>query len=274
MLVIGERFNSSIKPVENAIKSRDAKFFRTEAVRQVEAGADIIDINAGTRLKSESEDIIWVIDTIHDVPNLTSKIGIAIDSSDPTVIEAGLKRLQSIKTTRKPIVNSVTAEKEKLDAILPIVKKFDAQLVGLCLNEKGIPHRSSDRCKLGLEILETALDHQIVRADVYIDPLVLPIGTDTKNGILALDSIKMLKSDDPNILIVIGLSNISYGLPVKGLLNRTFLVMALAAGLDAAILNPLDTKLMNMLKAAKTLIGKDDYCMNYIAGYRNGEIKE
>lgn len=273
MLVIGERINSSIKRIEDAIKAKDSTLIQQEAIHQFQAGAHVVDINAGTLIKTESEELIWLLQTVFSAHGIEAGVRIALDSSNPAAIEVGLEELARLGRAEQTIINSVTADSDKLEGILPLVKKYDAQLIGLCMNDKGIPDEPKKRCQLGQSILKAAEDHGIPIKNIYLDPLVLPVSTDVKKGLQALDSIRLLKEIDSEVLTVIGLSNISYGLPEKSLLNRTFLVMAMDYGLDAAILNPLDTQLMSMIKAAEVLLGLDDFCMNYIKAYRNGELK-
>jgi len=270
VLIIGERFNSSIKKVEQAIQAKDSAFIQSEAKLQAEAGADVIDLNAGTLIKSEPEEIVWLIQAVREA--LGGTVRIAIDSVNPKAIAAGLEEIAKVTGQEKPIINSVTAEKEKLDAVLPLAEKFRAVVVGMCMDENGIPEEPETRSELGGKILKAAAEYNISAQDVYLDPLVLPVSTDVKKGQVALTSIKLIKELDPEVKTIIGLSNISYGLPEKPLLNRTFLAMAMAMGLDAAILNPLDKQLMNMIKAAEVILGNDEFCMKYITAYRNGEF--
>jgi 5-methyltetrahydrofolate--homocysteine methyltransferase len=276
VLVIGERINSSIKKIEQAILSKDAEFIKAEAMAQLKAGAHVIDINAGSILKTEQGDLIWLLTTIFEV--IGSEARIAFDSANPEILASALGRFKELYSRTpppgKPIINSVTADDAKLESVLPLVKKFDAQLVGLCMDKGGIPDEPEKRCELGEVILNTAKDHQISAENLFLDPLVLPVSTDTQKGLQALETIKLLKDLDPDVNTVVGLSNISYGLPMKALLNRTFLVMAMAAGLDAAILNPLDKRLMNFITAAEVILGRDDFCMKYIAAYRQGLLLE
>ena len=272
MIVIGERINSSIKRIEDAIKAKDTKAIQQEVRDQVHAGADVIDINAGVMIKSEAEDLIWLIQTVNATGELDGEVRLALDTSNPMVIEACLDELNKRGKAEQTLINSVTAEKDKLDLLLPLVKTYKAQLVGLCMNEKGIPEDPAERCKLGLEILKHADEHEIPKSAIYLDPLVLPVSTDIKKGVQVLEAIRLLKAEDPEILTVVGLSNISYGLPEKNLLNRTFLVQAMAFGLDAAIINPMDKQLMIMIKAANVLLAKDDFCMKYISAYRSGGL--
>jgi 5-methyltetrahydrofolate--homocysteine methyltransferase len=273
LLIIGERINSSIKNIEKAIINRDTKHIQKEVTAQIQAGSHVIDLNAGTILKAEPEALKWLIKTVMDSESYSNQIQIALDSSNPEAIRVGLEEIDKAQLTKNTIINSVTAEGSNLDNILPLTKEFGSKLIGLCMNDHGIPDQPSDRFKLGLQILQIADEYHIKHSDIYLDPLVLPVSTDINNGVKVLDTIRLLKSEDSNILTVIGLSNISYGLPIKELLNRTYLSMVLAVGLDAAILNPLDKKLMSSIKAAETLMAKDDYCMKYISAYRNNELE-
>ncbi|WP_455392593.1 dihydropteroate synthase [[Eubacterium] cellulosolvens] len=274
MLVIGERINSSIKKIEEAIQAKDTAFIQREAQQQVAAGADVIDLNAGTFLKTEPEELVWLLRTVNEV--IDPEIGLALDSANPEALQAGLAELEQLSRgaeDNKPIINSVTAEPEKLATVLPLVKKYDAQLVGLCMSAHGIPDEPEKRAALGSEILNAATENQIPASDIYLDPLVLPVSTDTKKGSQALETLRLLKFLNPEVKTIIGLSNISYGLPEKPLLNQAFMVMAMVYGLDAAILNPLDKRLMSMIKAGEVILGNDDYCMNYIKAYRAGELE-
>ena len=275
MLVVGERINSSIKKIEAAIQDKDTELIKTEAKSQLDAGAHVIDLNAGAFLRSEPEDLVWLIQTVRQLEN--EQMLIAIDSANPKAIMAGLEEWQSkskITLDTKPIVNSVTAEKEKMDSVMPLVKKYNARLVGLCMDQHGIPDGPEKRLELGAKIITTAKEYEIKIKDLYLDPLVLPVSTDTKKGQIALDTLKLIKESYPEVNTIIGLSNISYGLPVKPLLNQTFMVLAMSVGLNAAILNPLDKRLMSMIKAVDVILGNDDYCMNYIKAFRAGELSD
>ncbi len=273
MLIIGERINSSIKKIENAIVKRDTNYIQNEITSQIQAGSQVIDLNAGTLIKAEPEALVWLIQNMVGSTSFSPQIQIALDSSNPEAIRAGLEELDKLHLTRRTIINSVTAEKDKLEKILPFSEQFGTKLIGLCMDEQGIPAKPQVRYKLGLQILNTAERFKIDRDEVYLDPLVLPVSTDIQNGVKVLETLRLLKSDDPNILTVIGLSNISYGLPVKELLNRTYIAMAIAFGLDAAILNPLDKKLMSIIKTAETLTAQDEFCMKYINAYRNNKLE-
>ena len=272
LLIIGERINSSIKIVEDAIKNRNSEAIKNEVSSQIIAGANVIDLNAGTLINNESEALTWLINNVNNVPEFNENISIALDSSNPKAIEVGLEEIERLEIKQKTIVNSITGEEDKNNRILTLVGNYQTKVIGLCMDATGISGNPEHRCEIGVEIIKKAKEYGIPKEDVYLDPLILPVSTDIQRGIQALDTLKGLKAKDPEILTVIGLSNISYGLPKRELLNRAFMVLALSVGIDGAILNPQDKRLMNIIKATETILGMDEYCMNYISAFRKGEF--
>jgi len=264
MIIIGERINSSRKKIQAAIETQDAEFIRGEALSQKEAGAKYIDVNCGTFLDKEPAMMEWLIENIQSVVDLP----LSVDSPSPDVIKKGLKLCK----VKPPIVNSITAEEERADAILPAVKEHDAFVIALTMDETGIPRTAEERTKMAERILEFAKRHKVEREKIYFDPLIQPVGNDQAQGKIALNTIAMIK-ELGNTKIVCGLSNISFGLPNRSLLNSTFLAMAVANGLDAVMLDPLNEKLMAVLSSALTLTGQDEYCMNYIQKSREAKLK-
>lgn len=263
MLIVGERINTSRKSILEAVEKRDSGFIEEEAVRQVEAGANLIDINAGNLMERESSSLEWLVNTVQAVVDTP----LCLDSPNPQAIEAALKLHRG-----KALVNSITAEKERVKAILPLVKKYKASVVALTMDEKGMPETGEERVEIANHLLETCKSYGLAPEDVYFDPLVRPIGTEAKQGLAVLQAIKGITSLGEGVHTICGLSNISFGLPQRHLLNRTFLTMALAAGLDAVILDPSDKHLMATLKAAEALLGKDEFCLKYITASREGEL--
>jgi len=264
MVILGERINSSRKKIAAAIEKRDADFIKNEAVSQVQAGADFIDLNCGTFLNEEAALMQWLITTVRSVVQTP----LCIDSPSPETIKAALKFYNS-----KPvIVNSITAEEDRANQILPAVKEYDTFVVALTMDETGIPRTAEERTGMAERILQFAERHKVDRDKIYFDPLIQPVGSDQEQGKIALSTIAMIKRLG-NTKIVCGLSNISFGLPNRSLLNSTFLAMAVAAGLDAVMLDPLNEKLMSILSAALVLTGQDQYCMNYIQKFREAKLK-
>jgi 5-methyltetrahydrofolate--homocysteine methyltransferase len=267
MITIAERINASVKSVGEAIDKKDSDFITELAASQARAGADYIDVNAGTGssdLGQGKEDMKWLINVVQTATDKP----IAIDSDRPELIEAALSTYEKDKT----IINSVTAEPEKLAAVGPMAAGRQAYLVALAMGTDGIP----DNVKGRLDACEKIVKHlsQLgVRMDqIFFDPLVLPIATDSRQGTVTLKTIEEIKRRYPDAGTVIGLSNISYGLPKRKLINRAFLLMAASTGLDAAILDPLDAKTMSLVKVADMLTGKDASCRAYIRAHRKGLI--
>ncbi len=265
MLVIGENINASNKSVAEAIASRDREFLQNMARAQVAAGADFIDINADTGHGSQEHQAATMEWLVEVVQGATDK-PLVIDSSSPSVIEAALRKYRS----EGLMINSVTAEPERLVAIGSLAAKRKAWLVALAIGTNGIPHNVEERLAVCEQIMEDLLQLGLEAEQIFLDPLVLPIATDASQGIVTLKTLEQIKSRYPAAKTVLGLSNISYGLPCRRLVNRAFLLMAAYAGLDAVILNPLDAKMMSFIKVADMLTGKDLSCRGYIRAHRKG----
>ena len=265
MLVIGENINASNRVVAEAIASRDRQFLQNLARAQASAGADFIDVNAGTEHGSweyQTATMEWLVEVVQEVTDRP----LAIDSDILEVIEAALRKYRG----ERLIINSVTAEPEKLVSIGSLVAGRQAWLVALAMGTNGIPSSVEQRLA-ACELIMTHLTRLGVKAEqVFFDPLVLPIAVDSSQALVSLKTIEQIKSRYPAARTVMGLSNISHGLPRRRLVNRAFLLMAAYAGLDAVILNPLDAKMMSFIKVADMLTDKDSSCKGYIRAYRRG----
>jgi cobalamin-dependent methionine synthase I len=263
MLIIGEKINTTKKSINAAVEAKDAQLIKDEAIKQLEAGAEIIDVNTGTRIKSEVEDMKWLVNTVQEAVDCR----LCIDSPDPEAIKAGLELCK-----QKPIVNSITGEKDRVDAIMPMVKKHGASVVALTMDEAGMPKTGEDRLKIATKIIDMIKEYNIPMDDIYFDALIQPVGSNPEQGLAVLEGIRLIRQSFPEAHIVCGLSNISYGLPERKLLNRTFLPMAMNAGLDSAIMDPTDKMLMSAILASSALLAKDEYCMAYISSWRQGRL--
>lgn len=264
MLIVGERINTSRKAIEPAVKARDVEFIQNEAKNQVACGAAYVDVNAGTLVSEEPEALVWLVQTVQaavDVP-------LCIDSPNPVAIEAALKVHKG-----QAMVNSITAEKERYNSIVPLVKEYGCKIVALCMDDSGMPDTSEDRFRIASTLVDNLTGDGIERDDIYIDPLVRPISTGADFGIIVLDTIKRIMTELEGVHTICGLSNISFGLPTRKLLNRTFLVMAMTCGLDAAILDPTDKEMMALVIAGRALLGKDEFCMDYLTAHREGKFE-
>ncbi len=268
MLIIGEKINATSKRVAEAIINKDASFLQGLAQRQVEAGADYIDVNTGTGQGRDQEitDLKWAIDVVRQAVDAP----LCLDSSDPQALAAATAHY----TGSELIINSVNAEKDRLDPIGRAAAERGAGVIALVMGEGGIPRTVDERVAAADLIMNHLKQLGVKEEQVYFDPLVLPISVDTEQGLVTLQTIEQIKSRYPSAKTVVGLSNISYGLPQRGIINRAFLLMAAAVGLDAAIMDPTDMRMMSMVRVSDMLIGKDPACKGFIKAHRKGMLPE
>jgi len=268
MLIIGEKINATNKGIAEAISRKDVPFLQDIARQQVAAGADYLDVNAGTGqgIEQEVEDIRWVIETVQAVTD----VPLSIDSSDSRVIEAALARYRGKAT----IINSVDAEDEKLTAILPLALEHQASIIALAMDDSGVPRDVERRLKACDYILERVAACGLPLEMVFLDPLVLPLSVDANQGMVTIRTLERIKTLYPQAKTTLGLSNVSFGLPLRGTINGALLLMSMQLGLDSVILDPLDAKLMTHIKAAQVVLGEDQFCRDYLRDYRRGRIKE
>ncbi len=256
--VIGERINpTGKKRFKEALLAGDMNYILGQAVEQVNAGADILDVNVGLPGIDEKAMMINAVKAIQSVCDTP----LQLDSTIPEVLEAGLKVYNG-----KPIVNSVNGEDESLEAILPLVKKYGAAVVGLTLDKNGIPQTAQGRFEIAEKILSRALEYGIPREDVYIDCLTLTASAEQEGAMATLDALHRVKTE-LGLKTVLGVSNISFGLPNREMLNRTFLTMALYAGLDLPIINPNIESIMGAVRSYKLLSGIDKDCIEFVKAY-------
>ena len=259
MLIIGERINSSRKSIQEAIKAGDADLIKKEAGIQTEAGADYIDVNAGVFVGEELDRIKWLIETVQEATELP----LCIDSPDPKVIEAAVPLVE-----KTPMINSITLDRVRLETILPLVVEKKAKVIALCQSEEAVPQTVEIKVELAGQLVEKTTAAGLPLDDLYIDPLVYPVATDSKSAQATLDAIDRIMTSFPGVHTTCGLTNVSYGLPGRKLINRTFLAAAIARGMDSAILDPTDKKLYSVLMASRAIRGLDDYCMNFMGAFR------
>ena len=258
--VIGERINPTGKKLmKEALLSGDMGYILKQAISQADAGAHILDVNVGAPGVDEKEVLPRVIKCIQSVTDLP----LQIDSSDPLAIEAALRVYNG-----KPIVNSVNGSDEVLDRLLPIVKKYGAAVVGLALDERGIPEEAEDRFKVAEHILDKTLEYGIPREDVYIDCLTLTVSAQQEGACKTLEAVRMVK-EKLGLKTVLGVSNISFGLPNRALLNHSFLLMAMENGLDLPIINPNTSSMMDAVRAFRVLKNRDKQAEVFIEAYKD-----
>jgi len=263
MLVVGERINTSRKSIRPAVETKDKEFIQKEARLQLEAGADMIDVNCGTRVKEEPEDLEWLVKTVQEVVD----VPLSLDSPNPKALERALGAHKG-----KAMVNSITLEKERMEKTLPLIKKYNAKVVALTMDDQGMPDDCKRRVEIAGNILEALEGEGVKKEDIYFDPLVRPIGTDPQQSLMVLEAIKTIMDKFSGVHTFCGLSNISFGLPLRALLNQNFLTMALVMGLDGVMIDPLNQRMMSSLKASLALLNKDQFCLEYIKAFRAGKL--
>jgi len=264
MLIIGELINSTRKPVYEAIKVRNAAFILKMATSQLKAGANFIDVNCAVTSGDEVQDMDWIVSVIQSEVEDAS---ICVDSPNYLAIERALK---VYKAKGELMINSITAQDKRIARILPLAKEYKAKIVALTMGEKGMPDTASERMEIAKAILEKVRKTGFAIEDIYFDALTRPISTEPKQAKEFLDSIPLIKS--LGVKTICGLSNISFGLPDRRLMNSIFLAMAIQAGLDAAILDPLDKHVVSSISASRALLCEDDYCAEYIKAFREGKL--
>lgn len=260
--IIGERINpTGKKKLKEALKNGDMDYVLTQAADQIRDGAEILDVNAGVPGIDEKSVIVNIVKALQGITDAP----LQIDSGDPEVIEAALRVYSG-----KAIVNSVNGEEKSLTSILPLVKKYGAAVVGLTLDEDGIPKTKEKRIEIAERILSRALALGIPRKDVYIDCLTLTVSAEQENAAGTLEAIKYVK-EELGLKTVLGVSNISFGLPNRSIINHNFLQMALTCGLDLPIMNPGSPEMMQAVAVYKLIMNIDKGSMAYIKNY-NGEV--
>jgi 5-methyltetrahydrofolate--homocysteine methyltransferase len=264
MLIVGERINSSRKAIQPAIENRDVRLIQEIARQQEEAGAAYIDVNAGTFVSSEPEYLEWLVETVQEAVS----VPLCIDSPNPEAAERGLRACRQV-----PLLNSITGEKKRMEEMIPLVKRYGCQVIALCLDETGIPDRAEERLQIAARMVEALEQEGIERDRVWVDPLIYPVSTGGHYGRVALETIRLVASHLPGVHTICGLSNISHGLPNRRLLNQAFLLMCMASGLEGVILDPLDRRMMSLLLAGEALLGRDEFCSQYLAAHRAGKLE-
>lgn len=264
-VVIGERINpTGRKLLAEEMKNGDYSRVQSDALEQVTAGAQVLDVNAGIPLADEPAilaECIKLIQSITDVP-------LCIDSSIVAALEAGLEAYEG-----KPLLNSVTGEEERLEVVLPLVRKYQCAVVAISNDDTGISEDPDVRFDVARKIVERAADHGIPASDIVVDPLVMPIGAINSAGRQVMHIVKRLR-EELKVNTTCGASNLSFGLPNRHGLNSSFISMAIASGMTSAITNPMHADLMQAVRGANVVMGHDPECMQWIQQYRNPDAGE
>lgn len=260
MIVVGELINMTRKPVQHAWENRDEEAIASLARGQAEAGADYIDVNSGVPGK-EADCMAWLVDVVQAAADLP----LSIDTSHPEALAKALDRVR-----QPPLINSISAEKERWSTFLPQLKGVDCKVVGLLVGDGGLPKTIQDRLDNAAFLMEKFGAAGFSEENIFFDPCVMPVSTGPSAGAAILNALRGLEQTWPATHRIAAVSNVSFGLPARSLLNRNFLGLAMGAGLDAVILNPLDKGMMQTLRASRTLLGQDEYCREYLQAFRKG----
>jgi cobalamin-dependent methionine synthase I len=264
MIIIGEKLNSTIPAIRPAIENYDRDTIADLAKKQIAAGATFIDINAGMFVDDEPQRLAWMAEVVQE----EVAAPLSIDSPNPVAI----KRALEVNKNTKVLINSITAEPKRFDEILPLILEYKTSVIALCMGTGGIPQTVLERMKIAEDLVSNLCKAGMAEKDIYLDPLVLPISTGSESGNIALETIRQMRTEFPKTHISCGLSNISFHLPARQLMNQAFMVAAISAGMDGAIIDPLDKRLMSMIYVSEALFGKDKHCKTYLKKYRDGEI--
>lgn len=265
MIIVGELINASRKSVGKAITNQDSDFIKKLAIDQTEANATYIDVNAGIFVGQESDYIEWIIKNVQEV----TKLPCCIDSPDPKVIERGIE----IHKGKTPMINSISLEEGRFNEMIPLLRGTDLKVVALCMDDEKMPQTKDERMKIADVLINKLVQNNVKLENIYMDPLVQPISTDSSYGVEFLDTVEEIMTKYKGIHTMCGLSNISFGLPERKHINRQFAAMAIAKGLDGLIVDPLDKKMMTTIITAEMLAGRDSFCMKFLKSYRKKVIE-
>jgi 5-methyltetrahydrofolate--homocysteine methyltransferase len=264
MIIIGEKINATRKSIAAALESRDEKTLIQTAVEQAEAGADYIDINGGDpREGVEAKNMEWLMGLVQ--ANVDKPV--AVDTADPNAMKVGLEMAQ-----KRPILNSISLESERLETMMPLVEQFDCMVVALLMSDDGTPCGVDDRFGNAEKLVGKLLEAGKKEEDIIVDPCFLPVSTDPQAGRRVIEAIDKIHTTWPKIHIGGGCSNISFGLPKRKLVNFALLSQAIYFGMDAGLIDPCAPGIIATILAAEAVAGKDDFCMNYVMAEREGRL--
>lgn len=255
MIIIGEKLNSSIPKTMEAMNARDEDAITGLIRIQAENGADYLDVNTAICGADELPVMLWVLGLIQK----NSSCGIMIDSPNPDVIKEAVKVVKD----RKLILNSVTLT-DRFEEVIPIAKEYQSGVVGLPIDSAGIPETAVERSRLALELISKMKENGIAYENIYLDVLTQAMFSSDQSALVSFDTIREIKKHYPKVHTICGLSNVSFGLPKRSVINCTYLSLAMAAGLDSAIMDPSAPSIKTCLAATNAILGCDEYCMEYV----------
>lgn len=260
MEIFGEKINTINKKVEEALQKKDAGFFRDMTIAQIRSGiVDVIDVNVGSDATVEPDNMRWAAEIVEEAAS--GKATLSIDSSYPKTIIAGVEKLKGKGIS---FINSITLEESRHKELLPVARQYALNLIGLPIEKGTIPKTSEERLKNAYKLVELAKDSDIPPNKLYIDCIIEPVSIKDDSALVALETVRKIKENIPEVKTFICLSAVSFGLPGRKLLNRNFLSLLIKEDIDSIILDPLDSGVVDSLYAMALLTGKDASCMEYI----------
>ncbi|MDY6912945.1 MAG: dihydropteroate synthase [Planctomycetota bacterium] len=264
MIIIGEKINATRKSITAALNSRDDKFIIEVACQQADAGADYLDVNGGDpREGKEAENMAWLMELVQGNTDLP----VAVDSADPQAVKVGLGLAK-----KKPILNSISLETDRIESLLPIVAEHDCMVVALLMSDSGTPNAVDDRLRSAGTLIDKITGTGRKVDDIIIDPCFLPVSADPASGLRVVEAIAAIHKEWPGVHIGGGCSNISFGLPKRKYINFALLGQAIFHGMDTGIIDPCVPGILAAIYAAEAVAGKDEFCMNYVTAERQGKL--
>ena len=264
MIIIGEKINATRKAIAAALESRDEQHIIKTAREQVAAGAQYVDINGGDpREGREEANMVWLVELVQR----HTEAALAIDSANPAAVRKGLKLC-----SKKPVLNSISLENERMAAMLPIVGEFDCMVVALLMSDEGTPSGVDDRLRNAEKLIAKITSAGKKIDEIIVDPCFLPVSADQMSGRRVIEAIDRIHATWPEVHIGGGCSNISFGLPKRKLVNFALLAQAIFHGMDAGLIDPCVPGIMATIYAAEAVAGKDEFCMGYVMAEREGKL--
>ncbi len=261
-MIIGELINSSRKAIKPLVEGYDAEALIAIGQTEAAAGAEFIDLNCGTFVHDEAERLTWLVEKVGNVLDMP----LCLDSPDPRALRAALPLVKN-----PVMINSISAEEERFADILPLALEYQAKLVALCMDGDSIPQTAEARYAIGSRLIDKLTNAGMLLSDIYLDPMVQPVSVSKEGAQVILETVRKIRAAYPEVNCVCGLSNISFGLPNRKIINRYFLAQAVAAGMDSFILDPTDRQLMGCYLTARMLAGGDKaYTKDYLKAHRQG----
>lgn len=263
MIIIGEKINGAIPSVSKAIEARDEDAIRDLVRKQVDAGASYIDVCAGRAPENEKDEMLWLIGVIESETDTP----LCVDSPNPKLLELLIPRIKT-----KGIANSISGEGDKCDVLLPVVKEYGWDVIALTCDDTGIPAKADKKTEIAFRLIQKCAEYGIPPDRIHVDPLVLALSAVNDSMVNFMQAITDIKAKYPTVRFTSGLSNISYGMPYRKIVNQLFLALAMSVGMDSAIVDPTNRDIIATILAAEALLNQDKFCRRYNKAYRAGKF--